>query len=713
MSQTETPAAPATAADETAQDGEQKGQEESAEGQQQPRQKAWAARQDLIAHGPEFVSTLVGGDQFGQSGGTHYGDKIFHIGGGRTQASLSAAGPVSRAALEKLARVFREGKGFDAALSHLRTDRYVLLSGGRETGRRSAALMLLHRLGADRLLELDPPASFPALSDQLESRAGHVLCELSVSRSRPLRRPHLLALREELERRHAYLVINVEPSAALGSIPVVRWEPPAAQDMLYAHVTAAVGESAWPVLHALDPVREFLAQQHGPRQIEEYAEQLVALHRGEADEEDLAAYGEAALRTQINHWLTGPDPDLREKAFLISLAVFDQAPYAVAAEVGDVLFTRLHKLEKPGVPPYLPVFGTSRLERLRLARANGFMGTEVTEQGPLVGKFFAEFRDRRTAELLLEEVWNLHPSARPALAEWIRKLAEDRRPLVRTRAASAAARLAHSDLSSALAHLIEPWADARDPYSWLAAANALTMAQLLGVPTVLRILHDWCTGEAESRRWTAIRAFGLLGPVHHEEALDALLDAIHRRPPADGDDDQDAEEDEPSEGTKQFADALELLLLAVREPVLAELAKPLDPHHADRSARPYALLAFFQACTQAKEDGSGRPIVLDWYAEALEAGDTATARHLARFWEALLSDRSHTTRALGVLRGWVRAADADPRSEEALAPLLNALVGTAANQRRVTHLLRTARGSEGAPSPAADRLLKQLSLPET
>ncbi|MET8567262.1 hypothetical protein [Streptomyces sp. NPDC004783] len=707
MSQAEAPAGPATAADETAQEGERKDQEESAEEQRQPRQKAWAARRDLIFHGPDFVSTLVGGDQFGQSGGTHYGDTIFHIGGGRTEASLSTPGPVRRADMERLSRVFREGRGFEAALSRLRADRFVLLSGGRETGRRSAALMLLHRPGADRLLELVPPASFPVLADQLDTRAGHVLCDLSVSRSHPLRRGHLLALGEELERRQAYLVITVEPSAALGDIPFVRWEPPTSQDMLCAHVTASVGESAWPGLHTLAPVKEFLAQQPAPRQIEGFAPRLAAVHRGEADEEDLAAYGEAAVRTQINRWLTEPEPDLREKAFLISLAVFDRAPYAVAAEVGEGLFTRLHRIEKPGVPPQSPVFGTSREERLRLARAEGYMGTEVTEQGPLGGKFFAGFRDERTAQLLLQEVWTLHPAARPALAEWIRKLAEDRRPLVRTRAASAAARLAFSDLSSALAHLIEPWADARDPYSWLAAANALTMAQLLEVPTVLRILHDWCTGEVESRRWTAIRAFGLLGPVHYEEALDALLDAIQRRPPAD--DDQDAEEDEPSEATKQFADALELLLLAVRGPVLAELAKQLDPRRADRSARPYALLSFFQACTQAEEDDSGRPIVLDWYAQALEAGDTTTARHLAQFWEALLSDRTHTTRALGVLRGWVRAADTDPRSEAALAPLLNALVGTSANRRRVTHLLRTARGAGGAPSPAADRLLKQLS----
>ncbi|MYS89496.1 MULTISPECIES: hypothetical protein, partial [Streptomyces] len=72
MSQEEAAAGAAKPAEE-AQDGEQKKQEEAAE--EQPRQEAWAARRDLIAHGPDFVSTLVTRDQFGQTGGTHYGDQ--------------------------------------------------------------------------------------------------------------------------------------------------------------------------------------------------------------------------------------------------------------------------------------------------------------------------------------------------------------------------------------------------------------------------------------------------------------------------------------------------------------------------------------------------------------------------------------------------------------------------------------------------------------
>ncbi|MEG8277073.1 hypothetical protein [Streptomyces sp. AHA2] len=688
------------ASEEQVQDGEKK-QEET--GEEQPRQEAWAARRDLIAHGPDFVSTLVARDQFGQTGGYHYGDQHFHL-GARAEPPPTLSGPVPQAEIDELERVFQSCVSFDQALDRLKDERLVILCGGRETGRRSAALMLLRRLGCGSVRSLIPPASFPALSDQVDTPAGYVLCDLVVSRNRPLVEAEVLALREQLQRSRAHLVITVEPSASLGGIASVRWEPPSAEDVLHAHVTPATGEAVWPGLLALTAVEEFLTRHHRPQEIKQFALQLIAHHRGDIDEAELAAWGETAVRTQVSRWLTDAKPELHDKAFLISLAVFDKAPYAVTAELSDSLFVRLHTLQEPNVPPRIPVFGSSQEDRLRLAHADGYVTTEVTEWGPLKDRFCARFRDERTALLLLEEVWNLHPSARPALGEWIRKLADDRRPLVRTRAASAAALLARADLSSTMAHLIEPWADGRQPHTWLTAANALTMTELLDVPAISRILHDWCTGEVESRRWTAIRAYGLLGPVHHEKTLAALVDAMHRPPPA-GENELSAEDDEVPEEARQLADAVELLLLAVREPVLTALSELLT---TDRLVRPHALLAFLQACRQTNGDDSDRPPVLDWYARAAAGEDLATARHLVAFWDALLTDRTHNRTALGVLRSWVRGADNDPETESALASLLGALITTPTNRRRVSHLLDTE--SRRSHSPAAVRLSKHLSL---
>ncbi|MGW2747476.1 hypothetical protein [Streptomyces sp. NPDC001450] len=703
MSQEET-GADAPADERPPEDGERK--EEESEGQERQRQEAWAARQALIQHGPSFVMTLdrptstsrIGRDQFGVSGGTVHGDVNYYV-GGPTERPEHVSGVIRPEELTDLADVFRGCASFDEALARLRTDKVVVLSGGRDTGRRSAALMLLHRAAGGTVRSLVQPRSPSALLDQLDSADGYLLLNFATDRSNPLRESHMLGLRERLERSGGHLVITVEPSAALDDVPFVRWEPPSTEEMLHAHVTPHVGEAGWQELCGRAPVKEFLTRQHQPAAIAEFTRRLVAVHRGESDEQELAAYSEQAIEAQVTRWLTDDQRELRDKAFLISLAVFDKAPYAVSAELADVLYTRLQYTADPRRSPVIPVFGSSREDRLRLAHADGYHDTEVTEWGSLVGRFFAEFRDEKTAQVLLEAVWNLHPSARTALVKWIDKLAEDGRPLVRTRAASATALLTKADFSSAMAHLIEPWADGRDPNSWLTAANALTMAHLLRVPTVLPVLRDWCTGKAESRRWTAIRAYGLLGPVVHEETLDALLEAVRQDPDPTGDD------GEPTEGGRQFTDAFELLLLAVREPVLSALAERLS---GDRTVRAYAVRAFLQACGQ-KEEPDDRPVILHWYAQAVAADDMTTARQLAAFWEQLLADRACGTEALRTLRGWVRRADGDPETESALVSLLPAITTTSPNDRRVGHLLRTLRDSPTTLSPAAGRLLDRLS----
>ncbi|MFE9474461.1 hypothetical protein ACFYOR_26010 [Streptomyces griseofuscus] len=705
MSQ-EPAAAAAPAGEQAPQDAEQ----EEQEAPERKRQEAWAARKALIQHGPSFVMSLdrtasatqVGRDQLGVSGGTVHGNVNNYFGGAPARPE-HLSGVIRPEEITQLAEVFHGCASFEKALARLRTERIVILSGGRDTGRCSAALMLLHRAtGGGPVRSLERPRSLSALPDRLDRAEGYFLKDFTADRSSPVREPQVLGLREQLEHSGGHLVITVEPSTALDDVPFVRWEPPPPEEMLHAHVTSRIGEAGWRELCGLQQVKEFLAGQHQPAVLKEFAQRLVAVHRGEADAQALTEYSERAIGAQVTRWLTDGQRELLEKAFLISLAVFDKAPYAVAAELGDALYAGLQHTADPGKPPVIPVFGVFREDRLRSAHARGYLDTEVTEWG-VVGQYIAEFQEERTARTLLETVWNLHPSARPALVEWIERLAEDRRPLVRTRAASATALLATADFSSALAHLIEPWADDRNRDSWLMAANALTLADLLGVKTVRPLLRDWCIGEVESRRWTAIRAYSLLGPTAPEETLDVLLDSIRQQPQPEPVD----EDEEIPESVHQFADALELLLLAVREPVLGKLAECLG---RERTVRQHALLAFLKACRQTEEPDD-RPLVLHWYAQARAGAEPDTEHHLTVFWKALLADRTTNDGALDVLSGWVRRADGEPETESALAALLPAVTAEPPNDRRVGHRLRGLRDSPPSPSPSAARLLDLLPRP--
>lgn len=668
------------------------------EPEQEPeaRQPAWAARRDLIDHAPDFVGSLVRGDQLGVTGGHVAGNVNINLGPrGFGAGSRSVSGQVRHEDVERLATVFRTCPSFDAALERLRDDHVVVLKGSRGTGRESAALMLLHRLGAHPIQSFDPGTAPAALPDALEDSPGFLLHELSTSRSRPLLGPHLLSMREKLRLRGGRFVITVDSSAMLGEIPFVLWEPPAVEDVLRAHVTTLVGHEAWERLRRLTPVGEFLDRTHQPGETEKFADQLAAHHRGELDEEQLADFAESALADRVSGWLMSPGKEdgaeLREKAFLIALAVFDKAPYAIAAELGDSLFVELQRTANPDKPPVIPIFGSTTASRLAFAHAVGSTQDEVTEWGP-VSQYRAEFQDTNTASMLLREVWTVHPSARTALVRWLQQLAKDGRPLVRTRAAAATALLAEADLPSAMAHLIEPWAGGRSYNGWLTAANTLSLASLLQVRGVSRILHAWCTGEHPSRRWTAIRVYGLLGPMQPVEVLNALLDAVRL-------------ENDDEEEVNQLAEATQLLLLAAHEPVLPRLA-PLvrdeqTPH--DEALYNHALRAFGLACRES-EEGTDRPLVLKWFADARSSPESDEDELVIGLWRAGLRDRAHTDAARETLQRWVRVAERDPYTERSLTALLAALADTEADRQRIDHLLRTTHDADGSPLHVTHRL---------
>ncbi|MGF3137330.1 hypothetical protein [Streptomyces diastaticus] len=743
-------------------------QDEAAEEQDRP-QDAWSSRRELAHHAPPalrigsgagFGGALVTGDQHGVSGGRVAGDVIM---GSKTEIwqlgppAPHASGEVPAARLERLAESFVTDEGpFEALADRLREERVLVVRGAASTGRRTAALMLLRRAGAASvrsLLRDRPPAELAAQLDAEQQRAerdraedaptagpvGYVLCDLMADRTRPLREPHLLAVRERLAAHDGYLVVTVGPTAVLEEVDPVGWQPPSVAEVLTAHLTAhlrvgaparttceeyAARESAR--LLALPVVTGFLARDHQLREAAAFSSALARHAAGRLPEEELDAFSLGALESQVREWFEEDEAalPLRDKAFLISLAAFDGGPYALTAELSDRLYVELLRTQRPHAAADVPVFGTHIGKRLQLARAERRQAEEATEWGP-VRQWVAAFRDDRAALVLLRELWTGHPSARPALVRWLRALAEDGRPLVRTRAAATTAVLAHADLPSAMALLVEEWAASPRYRHRMVAANALALAHFVGAPNVPRVLDGWSQGEDRPMRWVAIRTHALIGPERPAHTLRVLRTVIRKEYEESRRDDPPSPLDEVM--VEELAGAVELLLLSeARETVLGEL---LATYEVDRPARDLALTGFLRACGRGaelrtdpetglgpgpgdeerpeEEHPPGRPLVLDWYREA--AADPATAwaaDGLVRLWRAALGDSSYSRTALEVLRMWVLAAAHRQDVEWALAALLPALVAKEQDALRLAHLLRTMPGEDGAPPPpVAARLL--------
>ncbi|WP_053661895.1 hypothetical protein [Streptomyces sp. MMG1121] len=688
-------------------------------------QTAWSARRDLVDHSPRtmnvgaqarFSGGLLGGDQHGGiSGGRFTGDVFL---GSKTEvyqlaapgAAAPASGEVPEATLKELEHGFAADEQLmDRLLRRLREDRVLVLSGGRFTGRRTAALMLLRRLGALPVRTLVRDTAAAGLAEQFggeqgEQKArGHVLCDLAPRRDQPLRWTHLLAARERLAEQDAYLVVTLDPGAALDDVTPEEWQPPAAADVLAARLRARTDAEGAVELLGLPQVADFLQHSHQPREAAAFARLLARYAGGEVAEEAVGQFSLVSLENQVQEWFEAREAalHLRDKAFLVALAAFDGGPYALTAELSDLLYRFLQETENPARVPEVPVFGTHVGKRLQLARAHTYWEPEHTEWGP-VDQQKAAFRDERASLVLLREVWTGHPSARPALIRWLRRLADDGRPLVRTRAASTAAVLARTDLPSAMALVIEPWGTSKRYRQRLVAVNALALSHLVGTPNIPRILDTWCEGDDPRLRWVAVRAYGLIGAERPEQALAALRGAVRRLY-------EDTPDDTDGALARELAEAVELLLLsAASDRVLGELRAHIDD---DRAVRDLTLSGFVGACEHTEDDERyGRPLVLAWFARAAADGGAA-AQGVPFLWRAALGHLGITQQALKVLRAWVLIADRSTAVEWALAALLPRLVTTATEHERLSHLLRTMPGEDGTPPPEVTaRLLTALPI---
>ncbi|MFE9633949.1 hypothetical protein [Streptomyces sp. NPDC006463] len=662
-------------------------------------QSAYDARRDLLRGIPDAMRGGVGGGQFGGvnhgiSGGTfHGGVTVNHL---MVGGAAHTSGEVPRGTLKRLDRVFAEdGSNFQDLLEQLRKERVLVLTGPRFTGRRTAALLLLRRLGTASVHSLDRSTSPENLADRLtagEAR-GYVLCDPITTRDQPLRDTHLLAARDKLGE-NGVLVITAGPHTHLEGVSGHPWQPPGTTAVLRSSLRAHVDdEGELRRLLALPAVTDFLSGHHQLREAARFAEVLGrhSLHGSDASE--IETFSQAALEQQIQEWFEDADGTLhlREKAFLVALAAFHKGPYALTAELSDLLFGLLQRTEDPDVSAAVPVFGTNPAKRLQLARAIRYPKEEQTEWGP-VTQSMAAFQDDRLAAVLLREVWTGHPSARPALVGWLRLLAADGRSFVRTRAASTVAVLALHDLPSAMALVIEEWALSDRPWLRIGAVNALALAHIIGTPNIPRIIDRWCADEdAHARlRWAAIRVHGLIGDERPAETVEALRVAVRR----DGND---------AAMLLELAQSVELLLLSdARDEVLAEVLRTRDD---DRAAVDLALDGFLRACRHTEDDEPfGRPLVLAWYARSVTERPHS-ARGIAELWRAALG-RLPNQDALDVLHDWVVAADRDHATEWALAALLPALVTRANERERLLHLLR--EGKHGVVPAAAERLLTVL-----
>jgi len=615
------------------------------------------------------------------------GNKVVHLHTGLARLLISGRVPANY--LDSLLSRFARHDGYERLVERLRIDRIVILRGPRSSGRRLAALSLLTDvLGRTApLVVLDPATTPSRLVDQLQSSTGHVVADLLLSAEAPLHQQHLFAARQFLEHNGSYLVITVDHQEVLDHAidELHDWQAPPPLKMLKTHLAADIPPATYDPFLQLAETSAFLKTGPSPVEIAGFAQLALAYLDGQVQVDELAAYGVGAARQLAQQIFTGDRCLLRDKAFTIALAVFDQSPYPLVAEAGDALYQAFQEQEEPDRPAAISVFGTERRARLEMAHADEF-DAPPGEYPPRR----AGFRYRSTWVIVLRHVWSEHPAARVPMISWLLELADDTRTLHRIRAAVAVGCLAAEDFDSVRRQLLTPWATSRRLRTRHLAAWALSTAVDQGAePQVRQLLRYWAEGSA-AKRWTVVRTVSVLANLLGRSSL-ALLTTIARNP---------AQDDRLNQ--ELVTTLTDLATGPLSRQTLAMLAAWSK---AGGQLRSLAHQAFLQAATRGERFS---PAVLS----RLVAADPLSGPSYVGMWRSAIDDMATRKHAGKQLAQLVVLAAGDNDLEAQLTRLCRALATSANDHARLDHLLRhLPAGAPDLAKEAAERIRRHLSPP--
>lgn len=644
--------------DEQAKDQEADDEAEAKETVEQFRREA----RHRFAHSANVMNTAdVTGDMVA-------GNKFITVYSGAALPKMFTIGPLPAARLTMILERFARSAEHDELVRRVRADRVLVLRGSRGSGRRTGAIGVLADAQQDRqpFLVLDPTVPPNDLIGQLQPGASHLITDFSTSADDPLRQHHLDAIQEHLRAHGGYAIITMDLLATMDRALEEQhdWRPPSADDILRAHLAADCPHPP-EAERALDleETRAFLGIQPTPSEIERYAQTLIGYLDGQQTVQDLANCRIRAAEDHARRAFADTNDSLREKAFLLSLAVFDRLDYPTIAEAGDTLYRAFAERQTPAEPAGLTIFDTSHLARLDRARASEH-AADADED--LASPTLTAFRNPFTWSVVLRHVWLEHPTARDPIRSWLRALGASAPRASRVRAALAAGFLASVDFPSIADPLLARWAGSALLGQRQAAAWALFAAVQQGAePAVLPLLQRWADGGV-ARRWTVVHTVDALADLRNESTI-PLLSEIAQKPT-----------DNPRLKRELERVAARLLTSPI---ALEALDALVDWSQEDGFRRDLAHRAFVNAADE--QDDIGRPALLTY-----GTSDPLARTALTTLWRAALNNPAVRDDARRSLSGWVLLAAEDEPLEPELRRLFTDLAASANERSRLDYLLR-------------------------
>lgn len=609
------------------------------------------------------------------------GGASFGISGSRPE-SRRMSGRVPRYEMAEARTCYVRHATYEAAVERLRNGNMVALIGKGGTGRRTAALNLLHDFVGERhdVVELSPASTLERLAVREYRKAhGYLLCGwLQDDIDGSITDFHVREIRRRVRDAGAYLVIT----ATATSLPEgdrICWQPPPARDVLLAHHVPHT---------AADEAAAGVTTEHAMADV-------VALARDLASGIPLdKAVGrmESAGRRDVVTWFDGP----RTRGELFEMAAMAFAAGLAEADF-ESLLARLESIAGIGVESAPTVSADDPMPSRRLLRvAEGSLLTLSPARR-------LEFKVAGHRTHVMRELYQRHGMRLwEPITEWLHECAYQRDLAAQAEIARGVAILASvSDYSYVESTFLTPWARGRGVMrSQATAAMAVSWLCLDETtrPEVLRTVSSWTRAAAARPRFTATLAWsgelGIRFPLEAARMLGSLI--------------------KNSEKPVRHAEmALARLFAALTEatgnalPILDWLAHQIgNDRRIGRAIDP--LIRAILSVLSARADGIGIPTVT---AHLRSRPDSAVP--LAELWAAVLVKRPYRRDALAALYDAVCAFDErDDDDRERVRALFAALVAALPEKERplLAHDLRRYAISRNTDENRLEILLSLLRV---
>jgi hypothetical protein len=444
------------------------------------------------------------------------------------------AGQVAPVDIKKISSVYIQTDYYTQAQNILTEKHILIIRGDAHLGKWSTAINLLSGLHAEGILEIDPIIE-DLNSFECTAQQGYVIDGFAPESDLKLRSWVLNNLSRKFQERNSHLIITIDSSIPISLEDldgyIVHWEHlPSITELLKKHLEWYLPSEKLTDGYALIQTEEIckLLQQNKLLlgDIDRLAKLLLEVIKEKLTLTQALSRFSLEVDKQVVNWFEN-NPNLKQRVFMIALAVLSGATYNTVLEASQKLQFIAKPISEEDESSKREIELNTKLpDELKAIYAHLEKGYENSEYGSREVELIV-FDISQFQPAILSYVWKVLYNWREPLLVWLYQLGSHPNFQVRIRATAALGELSKHDFGLVIEKVVRPWAKSETQELQQLAAICLSICMFedrLSTP-VLKLLKHWSNlGNNPSFAQTVIAAYSGVGIVFPGNALNDLLE---------------------------------------------------------------------------------------------------------------------------------------------------------------------------------------------